>query len=167
MQQVKLNLRVCWDFPPQTRFDQAQKEALTIISVTTDAAKPMPLVSAVVVLLTGIAQHFEASSSLQAPVHMPLVFKASPSLQLNFCLLPLSSCNLKPALMSVHFWLQQCSESSAAQGLPSHLPSEFRVVSFAQVLDSFVVAPLNFQPLEHDCWQQVPASLAAQEDPLQ
>jgi hypothetical protein len=162
-----LNLCVCWDFPTQTRFDQAQKEALAIISMTTDAAKPMPLVSEVEEeLLTGFVQHFEASSAMQAPVHMPLDTTVSPALQVCGSL-PVPLCTLKPVFLSVHFWLQQTEESAAAQGLPGHLPSEFKVVSLAQVLDSFVVAPLNFQPLEHDCWQQVPASLAAQEDPLQ
>jgi hypothetical protein len=74
---------------------------------------------------------------------------------------------LKPVVLCVHFSLQQIFSSAWAHGLPVHFASEANVVSLTHVLDSFVVAPVTLKPLLHPCWQQVPASVAAQEEPLQ
>jgi hypothetical protein len=136
-----------------------------MISMPTAAAKPAELAS--VVAVRGLSsQQVDASSLLQSPLHIPLVDNISPFLH-SLGSLPVPLWTLKPFLLSVHFSLQQSLSSAAAQGLPAHLPSEANVVSLGQVLDSFVVAPLSFQPLEHFAWQQVPASEAAQDEPVQ
>jgi hypothetical protein len=139
--------------------------------MTTDAAKPMPSASVVAVELFALAralQHVSLSSMLQVPRQVFLVERTKPFLHVFGCL-PEPPSTLKPNFVSLHIVLQQAASSVDAQGLPLHLSSETASFSepFGQVLTSFVVAPFNFQPLAHDCWQQVPASLAPQEDPVQ
>jgi hypothetical protein len=168
MQQSILNFCVRWDFPTQTRFSQTHEEAEAEkrINIPTPAANPADLASVVAVELLAFRQQVDASSELQSPLHIPLEDTISPFLH-SLGSFPVPLCTLKPFFLSVHFSLQQSLSSAAAQGLPVHFPSEASVVSLGQVLDSLVVAPFSFHPLEHFSWQQVPASEAAQEEPLQ
>jgi hypothetical protein len=163
-----LNLSVRWNFPnPNTvQLNQTHAAANMMISIPTAAAKPAELASVVAVELLTPTQQVDESSSLHAPLHIPL--EANTSLFLHEKgSLPVPLWTLKPVLLSVHFALQQMAESAAAQGLPAHLPSEANVVSLPHSLASLVVALFSFQPLEHFAWQQVPASEAAQDEPVQ
>merc|ERR1712093_714450 len=146
---------------PEHNSEATQEAAVRTTSIPTTVARPTPLASVVAVVLLADKQQVFASSLLQSPLQTPLDDTISPFLH-SLGSLPVPLCTLKPFFLSVHFSLQQSLSSAAAQGLPAHLPSEARVVSLGQVLDSFVVAPFSFQPLEHFSWQQVPASLAAQ-----
>merc|ERR1712072_5424 len=131
---------------------EAQAATVRTTNIPTAAAKPTPLASVVAVELLADKQQVFASSLLQSPLHIPLEDTISPFLH-SLGSLPVPLWTLKPVFLSVHFSLQQSLSSAAAQGLPAHLPSEASVVSLGQVLDSFVVAPLSFQPLEHFSWQ--------------
>jgi len=118
-------------------------------STPTTEATPAEVASVVAVLLFAFKQQVEASSELQSPLHMPLEDTVSPA-EHSLASLPVPPLTLKPVVLSVHFSLQQILLSVELHGLPVHLASEATVVSLAQVLDSFVVAPFNFQPLEQD-----------------
>jgi hypothetical protein len=161
-----VNLCVRWDFPTQTQLNQTQEAADRTISMPTTAAKPAELASVVALELLALRQQVDASSLLQSPLHLSLEATISPLLHWLGSL-PAPPLTLKPVVLWVHFSLQQIFLSAAAQGLPVHFALSASVVSLAQVFASFVVAPDSFQPLAQDCWQHVPASEAAHEDPAQ
>jgi hypothetical protein len=146
------------------RTHEADAAAITTSPATKDA-RPEDFASVVAVLFD-FRQHVDASSLLQSPLHLSLEATISPLLHWLGSL-PAPPLTLKPVVLWVHFSLQQIFLSAAAQGLPVHFALSASVVSLAQVFASFVVAPDSFQPLAQDCWQHVPASEAAHEDPAQ
>jgi len=128
--------------------DHSQAATAVRTSIPTKAAMPQDFAS-VVADEFAFEQQVVESSLLQSPLHMPLDATVWPCGH-EFGSLPVPLWTLKPAFLSVHFWLQQRFSSEAEHGLPVHLPSA-NVVSLGQVFDSLVVAPFSFQPLAQDC----------------